>query len=157
MPLVYASPPRPIGDIAVVGQVLSNISFGINVNDGSINTAFPSMVLVASQSFDFQVALVSVSLCSSIVNATTDGVVGAFVARNTVATLNVNGATDMYVEHLVNQGLGHSYRSGTVFDDSVAPVYAAGQSVGLYMCSAGTGFANNRMVATVTLRYMSLE
>lgn len=156
-PLVYASPPRPLTGDNTLSQVLSNISFAFSGTGAVAGSGFPVAVLVASQVFDFQVAIISVSLASSIVNATSDAVAAAFVAKNNAATMNAQGATDLYIEHIVNAGLGHSFRSGTVFDDTIAPIYAAGQSIGLFLSSSGTGVASNKIAGTVTIRYMALD
>lgn len=160
-PLVYAAPPvaevlQPVEPMeGYIG--ISTVSFGFNYNDGSINTAFPSAVRVATQSFGNVVGISSVTLSTSIVNATTDGVVGVFVMRDNTPIANVLSSTDIYVEHFVNAGLGHSMRSGTAYADDTAPKFNTGEKLALYISSAGTGFAGNLIVAMVTIRYFSLS
>lgn len=177
-PLVWAAPPAvsksaPGGDSVIappenarredvsglsrdIRVALSSQTFSFNYTNGAINTAFPSATRVAFFTFAVPVGVASVVLSTSIVNATTDGVMGVYVARNVGPVLDLSETSDIYVDHLVNQGLSHSMRSGMAFSDDVAPKFGSGEGLGIYISSAGTGFANNRAVSIATVRYFNL-
>jgi hypothetical protein len=126
------------------------------VTTGVINTAFPAAVRVANQGFVTPVGIVSVDLATGILNISTDGIVGVFVARDTGPTLNVAQSTDVYAAHLCPALSSASFRSGQTFADDVAPKIGSGVKMALYVSSAGTNSGGNLISAVVTIRYFSI-
>jgi len=127
------------------------VSFGARVV-GAAGT-YPIANRVATQSFTMAIGLLSASLSTSIVNATSDTPYIIIISRDVGANLNVLSGVDMLVEHVCEQGLGHSFRSGVGFADDIAPKYGSGVNIAIYVVSSGTGVAGSVSTSIVTLRY----
>lgn len=143
------------GKVRDINIALSSLTFSA-IYAGAAAGTFPSFTRIASMQFAVPVGVASVVLSTSLVNATADGILAVVVAKNVGTTLDVANSSDVYVDHLVEQGLSHSMRSGMVFSDDVAPKFGSNEGFGIYVASAGTGFANNRAVAMATIRYFNL-
>lgn len=135
---------------------ITNIAFGVRYNTGTINTAYPIAVRVASQGFVVPIGLLSASLSSSMVNATSDSTLAVLIARDVGPQISLSGSSDILVIHFCEQGLSHSMRSGVGFADDLAPKYGSGQNIALYICAYGTGYANNLVSVEAILRYFPL-
>jgi hypothetical protein len=109
-----------------------------------------------SQTFVTAIGLVAVELSTSIINASSDGVIGIFVCKDQGNIIDVSQATQLLVSHLVEQGLSHSMRSGTTFADDVAPKFGTAEKIAVYACAAGTNSGNDVFTALVTIRYFQL-
>lgn len=172
-PLIWASPPPAgagrgnsaiappgsalpeaptVGGVDIL-QAITSVSFGFSYNDGSVTAAFPTATKIAFTKFVTPVGIISVTLSTSLKNATTDGVLGVFVAKDVGSTISLTQNGNAYVEHLVEAGLGHSMRSGMAFSDDIAPRFGSNEQMAIYLCSAGTGAAANRASGVVTVRY----
>jgi len=127
------------------------VTFGARVV-GAAGT-YPIANRVATQSFTMAIGLLSASLSTSIVNATSDTPYIIIISRDVGANLNVLSGVDMLVEHVCEQGLGHSFRSGVGFADDIAPKYGSGVNIAIYVVSSGTGVAGSVSTSIVTLRY----
>jgi hypothetical protein len=99
------------------------------------------------------IGLLSASLSTSIVNATSDTPYIIIVACDVGPNMNVLAGVDALVEHVCEQGLGHSFRSGVGFADDIAPKYGSGVNIAIYVVSSGTGAAGSVSTSIVTLRY----
>lgn len=131
-----------------------SVSFGARVT-GAAGT-YPIANRIATQGFTTAIGLLTASLSTSVVNATTDTPMLIVIARDVGANLNVLAGNDILVTHAVEQGLSHSMRSGVGFADDIAPKYGSGQNIGIYLVSSGTGVAGNAATAVAVLRYYSL-
>lgn len=131
-----------------------SISFGGRVS--GLAGTYPIANRVATQNFTTAIGLLTASLSSSMVNATTDTPMIAIIARDVGANLNVLNGSDIMVAHVVEEGLAHSMRSGVGFADDIAPKFGSGQNIALYLVSSGTGAASNFATAIAVLRYFSL-
>jgi len=67
--------------------------------------------------------------------------------------MNVLAGVDALVEHVCEQGLGHSFRSGVGFADDIAPKFGSNEQIAIYVVSSGTGAAGSASTSIVTLRY----
>jgi hypothetical protein len=67
--------------------------------------------------------------------------------------MNVLAGVDALVEHVCEQGLGHSFRSGVGFADDIAPQFGSNEQIAIYVVSSGTGAAGSVSTSIVTLRY----
>jgi len=153
-PVGTVSRPEPLRNR--LAESVATIVFAVDYNDGSINVAFPTGNRVVAQAFQIPIAVVSVTLSTSLINAVPDAVLAVWVGRDVGAQAGLNGSNDVYVVHMVNQGLSHSMVSGVAYDEQIAPYFGSGQQMAIYISSSGTGFANNRAVAAVTVRYFPL-
>jgi hypothetical protein len=153
-PTGYKRPiPPGAGPLPLANSIIP-ITFGARVSGAS--GTYPNANRVAVQSFTTAIGLLSASLSTSIINVTSDSPYVIVVSRDVGANLNVNNSTDMLVEHVCEQTLGHSFRSGVGFADDIAPKYGSGEKIGIYVCSSGTGVAGNVATMIVTLRYFPL-
>lgn len=174
-PLVWASPPsRGVGTpssviappggalpeagvatVTTIGQAMTSASFAFSYNNGSITAAFPSATRVARLPFITPVGIISVALSTSLVNASSNGVLSVFVAKDVGATLSASQNGNIYVDHLVEAGLSHSMRSGMAFSDDIAPRFGSNEAMAVYISSAGTGSSANRASGVITIRYFN--
>jgi len=168
--LVWGTEPSPagldLGDPASPGSsvlqpdtpyILSIVPIEFSIRDvGTVNSAYPAGTRVATQGFVVPIGLLSATLSTSMVNATTDSTMAVIVARDVGATISLAGSSDILLVHFCEQGLSHSMRSGVGFADDIAPKYGSNDKIAIYVVSSGTGFANNRTSASVILRYFPL-
>jgi len=127
------------------------VTFGARVV-GAAGT-YPIANRVATQSFTMAIGLLSASLSTSIVNATSDTPYAIIVARDVGPNMNILAGVDALVEHVCEQGLGHSFRSGVGFADDIAPKFGSNEQIAIYVVSSGTGAAGSASTSIVTLRY----
>lgn len=133
-----------------LNQAITSISFAFNYNDNSINVPFPGGSLFVSQPFITAVGIISITLSTSMVNGGT-GVLAAYVAKNIGSKISASQNSNIYVEHVVNAGLGHSMRSGMAFSDDVAPRFGSGEQLAVYIADNASG--GNLVAGVVTVRY----
>lgn len=164
-PLVWGSPPKKEravpgtpgslagdGSMSDLWQAITSTSIAFSYSSGSITTAFPSAIRVASFPFSVPVGVISVTLSSSLKNASSDGILAVFVAKDVGSLLSSTQSSYIFVEHLVEAGLAHSMRSGMAFADDIAPRFGSNESMAVYIASAGAGSSANRASGIVTIR-----
>lgn len=171
-PLVWGSPPTPedAGGSAIappaaapVGGAngrttsLAAITWSYLYNDGSLSgDAFPSAVRVATQGFGVEVGLVSIEMAITGLNASSDGILGAFIAKNIGSSISVMSNTNVLLSYVIVAGLSDASRPAVVLSNDVAPKLSSKQELALYVCAAGTGAANDILAVTITTRYFSV-
>src|SRR5882672_11684395 len=120
---IIPPPGSTAGDGALSGglnSALSPVTFSFNdVASGTINSAYPKFIRVATQNFVTAIGLVNVDLSTSIANLASDGVAGIAVAKDQGAVLSVVGNTNLDVCHVCTASAAHSMRSGVSFADEV--------------------------------------
>lgn len=165
--LVYAAPPvddsqlstyntqnnySPVGVLALSLKVL-----GTAITLGT----FPQAQRVASASFVSNSGLLSVDLIAAIVNPSTDGEVGIFVAKDVGPTIGLATSSDVYDGILCPGGAApagiFSKRSGASFSLDIAPLIKQGTSVALYAVAYGTNKATATIAVSCILRYANLD
>lgn len=175
-PLVWASPPPrgagvPSSVIAPPGgplseeinasqttairQAMTSASFAFSYNTGTITAAFPSATRVSRLPFITPIGLISVELATSLLNASSDGILAVFIAKDVGTSLSASQNGDIYVSHLVEAGLSHSMRSGMAFSDDISPRFGSGEALAVYLSAAGTGSAADRASGVITVRYFN--
>ncbi|MDE2102588.1 MAG: hypothetical protein KGL39_35400 [Patescibacteria group bacterium] len=155
LPAGVASTPLPSDSGYANRPVISVVSISFGARATGVNGLYPIATRVATQGFTTPIGLLTASLASSIVNASTDTPVLIILARDVGASLNVLTGSDVLVAHVCEQGLGHSMRSGAAFADDIAPKYGANQNIALYVCQSGTNAAGSASTAVAVLRYFS--
>lgn len=144
-----------VAGLGTLSAALAPVTVAVNYTTGTINTAFPNGVRVATQSFVTPIGLVSVDLSTTGVN-TSDAVMAIIIAKDIGANIDIQNSTVVYSVHLIAAGATMSQRTGLSFADEVAPRIGSGEKVAIYISSSGTGFATNVATAVLTLRYFSL-
>lgn len=157
-PIRYAIPPQRGQAGAVPAPAIpdslasANLSVsGFTIRATGVKGAYPKAVLITAFAFNQPVAIINVTMASSIVNTAAGDVAIVVVHKNTGATLGLDQGSDFLMEHVVEQGLSHSQRSGTSFLDNIAPTFGTNEQIGLYAVMAAAGCA---FTAMVTLRYL---
>jgi hypothetical protein len=134
---------------------MTSASFSFSYNNGSVTDAFPSAHRISSLPFQTPVGIISVELATSLLNASSNGVLAVFVAKDVGATISASQNGNIYVSHLVEAGLSHSMRSGMAFSDDISPRFGSGEALAVYLSAAGTGSAANRASGIITVRYFN--
>lgn len=148
---ILAPPPNSIAETEPSKASLGSVSFGNRVT-GVQGTAFPILIRLATISFAQPVYILAVSLASSIVNASTTNVAMMVVHKDVGANFNIAQGYDYMAEHIVEQGLSHSIRTGISYNENIAPYFGTSDKMALYGLSLNAACA---MTAIVTVRYLS--
>ncbi len=160
-PLRYAIPPQrglapgspdaPGDGHAVVG--LLGATFGVRVT-GIVGSAFPVLTRVGSIGFLQPIVLLNVSLASSITNTSATNVAVLAVHKDLGTQINLTSGDSYLSEHIVEQSLSHSIRTGTSYSDNIAPTYGTNERIALYAVMPDAGCA---FTAIVNIRYLTID
>ena len=147
------TPSNPVGSplSSLPVASLSTVSFAVR-GSGVVGTAFPALTRVGVLTFRQVVVIMGVSLTSSIVNASVSDACCLIVHKDNGLLLSVSNITDVFAEHIVEQGLSHSIRTGTSFTDNIAPSFSSNESMALYAVMPAAGCVYS---ALVTIRYLT--
>lgn len=108
-----------------------------------VASTFPTVKLVASFGFSNNVAVVGMSLTTSIINYDPDAA-GVFLARGNRTAIDVSqGATDIYLSHITLNnsitGLNQpsSRTNSMAFANDTALRFSSSDQLSIYMCASG--------------------
>jgi hypothetical protein len=128
----------------------------------AVNTAFPSVLSVATYEFKQNAAVVGINLSSSITNLDT-ALAGIFVLvqESNVTTRKLDGVSPIIVGHTTYKNatatapVSANRSSGVAFGDFTAYHFNQGEKLGIFMCAANT--AGNLLMATVQVIFIPVS
>lgn len=130
---------------------LSSISFAFR-GTGVIGTGLTGLALQASIGFAQPVIIIGVTLACSIVNADTAEAAAVVVHKDVGPIISLVSGFDFFSEHIVEQGLSHSIRTGVSFSENIAPAFGTSDRMAIYAFMAD---AANAFTAMVSIRYVT--
>ncbi len=161
-PIRWGAPPPNIGAKAIPPDanasdgassfvILNSLGFSRRVT-GLVGGPFPKLARVSSIGFKQPIALINISLACSISNTSATDVAMVAIHKDVGAVMSVDLGDNFLADHIVEQGLAHSIRTGTSFMDNIAPGFGTSDEIAIYaiMPDAACSFT-----AMVNLRYLT--
>jgi len=161
-PFYWASPPVDDGDLSVYNtqnnfSPVGSVTFGVKVLGPAITLGtFPNAQRVASVTFASNIGVLSVDLMAAIVNASANGEMGIYLARDVGPVIGLGNTADIYDGILAPLG-NFSKRSGASFSLDIAPLIKTNNAMALYAVGYGANLATSYIAVTATIRYANLD